>query len=64
MSWLLWHYDSGMVVDNYLQEELANTSLQVLEGDVIVELSDRGQNYSLVRGDSMQVGGSGSGTSF
>jgi len=44
-------------LENYVQEDLGNTSITVLQGHVMVELSDQGKNYSLKEGDTMQVGG-------
>lgn len=38
-----------------MSEDLGNTSVQVLEGEVNVEIVDEKKNYSLQPGEKMQV---------
>ena len=45
----------GMYLENFLPEDLGNTSVTVLKGEVIVELVDRGENITLQEGDKLQV---------
>ena len=40
-----------------MSEDLGNTSVRVLQGEVLLELVEQRQNHSLRPGDSMQVGG-------
>lgn len=46
---------SGLYLENFVQEELGNTSITVLKGQVVVELVDRKKNVTLKEGDKMQV---------
>ncbi|XP_050394732.2 vitamin K-dependent gamma-carboxylase [Patella vulgata] len=45
----------GLYLENYVQEDLGNTSITVLKGKVLVELVDKHKNYTLMEGESMQV---------
>ena len=45
----------GLYLENYVQEDLGNTSITVLAGEIVVELADRKENYSLSVNQSMQV---------
>lgn len=45
---------SDMYLENYIEEELGNISLQVLRGEVIVEQEEMG-NTSLQTGDHLNV---------
>ena len=44
-----------MALENFLKADLSNSSITVLEGEVIVELVDRGKNHSLSVGDTLKV---------
>ncbi len=46
---------SGLNLENFVSEDLGNTSVQVLEGLVNVEIVDEKKNYSLQPGEKMQV---------
>ncbi|XP_041379619.1 vitamin K-dependent gamma-carboxylase-like, partial [Gigantopelta aegis] len=45
----------GLYLDNYVQEELGNTSITILKGEVVVELVEQTKNFTLSEGESMQV---------
>ncbi|XP_053388971.1 vitamin K-dependent gamma-carboxylase-like isoform X2 [Mercenaria mercenaria] len=45
----------GLYLENYVQEELGNTSITVLKGEVLVELVDQQKNISLKEGNKMQL---------
>lgn len=45
----------GLHLENFVSEDLGNTSLRVLRGKVLVELVEQQQNYSLQEGEGMQV---------
>uniref|UniRef100_A0A8C1TBX1 Vitamin K-dependent gamma-carboxylase n=1 Tax=Cyprinus carpio TaxID=7962 RepID=A0A8C1TBX1_CYPCA len=45
----------GLYLENYVSEDLGNTSVQVLEGLVNVEIVDEKKNYSLQPGEKMQI---------
>lgn len=45
----------GLYLENYVQEDLGNTSITVLAGEIVVELADRKENYSLSVNQSMQL---------
>lgn len=45
----------GLFLENFVQQELGNTSLTVLKGEVIVELVDRKENITLLEGDKVQL---------
>ncbi|XP_021230711.1 vitamin K-dependent gamma-carboxylase, partial [Numida meleagris] len=45
----------GLHLENFVSEDLGNTSVRVLRGEVLLELVEQGQNHSLHQGDSMQV---------
>ncbi|XP_051540090.1 vitamin K-dependent gamma-carboxylase [Myxocyprinus asiaticus] len=45
----------GLHLENYVSEDLGNTSVQVLEGQVKVEIVDEKKNYSLKPGEKMQL---------
>ena len=51
-----------MHLENFVSEDLGNTSVRVLQGEVLLELVEQRQNHSLRPGDSMQVGGGRGGT--
>jgi len=46
---------TGLFLENFVSEDLGNTSVQVLEGLVNVEIVDEKKNYSLQSGEKMQV---------
>lgn len=46
---------TGLFLENFVSEDLGNTSVQVLEGLVKVEIVDEKKNYSLQPGEKMQV---------
>lgn len=45
----------GLYLENYVQEDLGNTSITVLKGEVLVELVDRQKNVTLQEGKKMQL---------
>lgn len=45
----------GLHLENFVSEDLGNTSLRVLQGEVLVELVEQHQNRSLQEGEGMQV---------
>uniref|UniRef100_A0A8C1K5S6 Vitamin K-dependent gamma-carboxylase n=1 Tax=Cyprinus carpio TaxID=7962 RepID=A0A8C1K5S6_CYPCA len=45
----------GLYLENFVSEDLGNTSVQVLEGLVNVEIVDEKKNYSLQPGEKMQI---------
>uniref|UniRef100_A0A8C2TMZ4 Vitamin K-dependent gamma-carboxylase n=1 Tax=Coturnix japonica TaxID=93934 RepID=A0A8C2TMZ4_COTJA len=45
----------GLHLENFVSEDLGNTSLRVLQGDVLLELVEQQRNHSLHQGDSMQL---------
>uniref|UniRef100_A0A673N9D0 Vitamin K-dependent gamma-carboxylase n=1 Tax=Sinocyclocheilus rhinocerous TaxID=307959 RepID=A0A673N9D0_9TELE len=45
----------GLYLENYVSEDLGNTSVQVLVGQVNVEMVDEKKNYSLQPGEKMQI---------
>lgn len=45
----------GLHLENFVSEDLGNTSVHVLQGKVEVELVEEKKNYSLVQGEKMQV---------
>ena len=45
----------GMYLENFLHEDLGNTSITVLKGEVTVELVDRKENITLHEGEKFQV---------
>lgn len=45
----------GLHLENYVSEDLGNTSVQVLQGLVNVEMVDEKKNYSLQPGEKMQL---------
>ncbi|KAK2510505.1 Ggcx [Columba guinea] len=44
----------GLHLENFVSEDLGNTSLRVLRGEVLVELVEQNVNHSLREGDGMQ----------
>lgn len=46
---------AGLHLENYVSEDLGNTSVQVLQGTVNVEIVDEKKNYTLIPGEKMQV---------
>ena len=50
---------AGLHLENFVSEDLGNTSVRVLQGRVLLELVEQRRNHSLRPGDSMQVGGGG-----
>ena len=44
-----------MYLENYISEDLGNTTIQVLSGKVKVELVERKRNITLEIGDRIQV---------
>ncbi|NXF56278.1 VKGC carboxylase, partial [Oceanites oceanicus] len=45
----------GLHLENFVSEDLGNTSLRVLRGEVLVELVEQHRNRSLREGEGMQV---------
>ncbi|NWU87516.1 VKGC carboxylase, partial [Onychorhynchus coronatus] len=45
----------GLHLENFVSEDLGNTSLRVLRGQVLVELVEQQQNHSLKEGEGMQL---------
>ncbi|XP_033108157.1 vitamin K-dependent gamma-carboxylase-like [Anneissia japonica] len=45
----------GLYLENFVDPNLGNTSIQVLKGTVAVEIADGGKNVTLQEGDSIQV---------
>ncbi|NXB58165.1 VKGC carboxylase, partial [Struthidea cinerea] len=45
----------GLYLENFVSEDLGNTSLRVLQGKVLVELVEQQQNHSLQEGEGMQL---------
>ncbi|NWV19217.1 VKGC carboxylase, partial [Origma solitaria] len=45
----------GLHLENFVSEDLGNTSLRVLQGQVLVELVEQQQNHSLQEGEGMQL---------
>ncbi|KAJ8318860.1 hypothetical protein KUTeg_003951 [Tegillarca granosa] len=45
----------GLYLENYIQSDLTNTTITVLQGDVVVEIESEKKNYSLKSGDKMQL---------
>ncbi|NXK70182.1 VKGC carboxylase, partial [Sylvietta virens] len=45
----------GLHLENFVSEDLGNTSLRVLQGKVVVELVEQQQNHSLQEGEGMQL---------
>ncbi|XP_042200374.1 vitamin K-dependent gamma-carboxylase isoform X2 [Callorhinchus milii] len=45
----------GLHLENFVSEDLGNTSIQVLQGEVAVEIVAENRNYSLREGDKMQL---------
>ncbi|MFT7817866.1 vitamin K-dependent gamma-carboxylase [Arapaima gigas] len=44
----------GLYLENYVSEDLGNTSVQILQGQVNVEIVDERTNYTLQPGDKMK----------
>ncbi|KAM9455679.1 vitamin K-dependent gamma-carboxylase [Clarias gariepinus] len=45
----------GLHLENYVSEDLGNTSVQVLQGNVKVEIVDEKKNYTLTSGEKIQL---------
>ncbi|XP_067396404.1 vitamin K-dependent gamma-carboxylase [Emydura macquarii macquarii] len=45
----------GLHLENFVSEDLGNTSLQLLKGEVVVEIVKEQRNYTLQEGDRMQL---------
>ena len=45
----------GLKLENYIQPDLANSSLTVLKGEAIIELVDQKKNVTVKVGDKFQV---------
>jgi hypothetical protein len=45
----------GLHLDNYVSEDLGNTSVQVLQGLLNVKIVDEKENYTLQPGEQKQV---------
>lgn len=54
-SVIIYMTSTGLYLENFVSEDLGNTSVQVLEGQVKVEIVDEKKNYSLQPGEKMQV---------
>lgn len=48
-------YVSGLHLENFVSEDLGNTSIQVLQGRVSVEVVEEKKNHTLEPGDKIQV---------
>ncbi|KAH0623006.1 hypothetical protein JD844_030891 [Phrynosoma platyrhinos] len=46
---------TGLYLENFVSEDLGNTSLQLLKGEVTVEIVNAQKNHTLREGDRMQV---------
>lgn len=46
---------AGLHLENFVSEDLGNTSIQLLQGEVIVELVAEQKNQTLQEGEKMQV---------
>lgn len=46
---------SGLHLENFVSQDLGNTSIQVLQGRVKVEVVEEKKNYTLEPGDKIQV---------
>lgn len=46
---------SGLHLENFVSEDLGNTSIQLLQGEVTVELVAEQKNQTLQEGEKMQV---------
>ncbi|MGH0130569.1 UNVERIFIED_CONTAM: hypothetical protein FKN15_015420 [Acipenser sinensis] len=45
----------GLHLENFVSEDLGNTSLQVLQGELSVEIVEEGKNYTIKEGEKMQL---------
>ncbi|XP_060642951.2 vitamin K-dependent gamma-carboxylase [Anolis sagrei] len=45
----------GLHLENFVSEDLGNASLQLLKGEVVVEMVKEGQNHTLREGDRIQL---------
>ncbi|XP_067168603.1 vitamin K-dependent gamma-carboxylase [Apteryx mantelli] len=45
----------GLHLENFVSEDLGNTSLRVLQGEVMVELVEQGSNHTLQEGEGLQL---------
>lgn len=50
---------TGLHLENFVSEDLGNTSLQLLKGEVAVEIVNKQMNYTLQEGDRIQVRNTG-----
>lgn len=48
---------AGLHLENFVSEDLGNTSIQLLQGEVTVELVAEQKNQTLQEGEKMQVFG-------
>lgn len=48
-------YFAGLHLENFVSEDLGNTSVQVLQGQLNVEILDEKKNYTLQQGEQMKV---------
>lgn len=46
---------AGLHLENFVSEDLGNTSIQLLQGEVTVELVAEQKNQTLREGEKMQV---------
>lgn len=46
---------AGLHLENFVSEDLGNTSIQLLQGEVTVELVAEQKNQTLQEGEKMQV---------
>lgn len=46
---------AGLHLENFVSEDLGNTSIQLLQGEVTVELVAEHKNQTLREGEKMQV---------
>ena len=52
---LLFPHPVGLHLENFVSEDLGNTSVQVLQGQVTVEITEENKNYTLETGQQMKV---------
>lgn len=45
----------GLHLENFVSEDLGNTSIQVLQGRINVEIVEEKKNYTLQTGEQIQV---------
>lgn len=48
-------YLAGLHLENFVSEDLGNTSIHLLQGSLNVEIVEEKKNYSLQAGEKIQV---------